>query len=166
MYETQTYVNDANKTWGQLIDEGVSFTFLTPMNNEVVYLPYAEDEYVRVTQMSGPLSPYDTYEKIKTTDELGKYTEYYISGKYIYAITGIGTSGVYTLTVKNGTGGTATYTTKNTNEYEITSHVKNGYTFIGWTISGEYEFLEGDMGSEIIRIKISSNTTVTPSFTK
>lgn len=64
--------------------------------------------------------------------------------------------------VKDFEGGKATYTaTTNSSEYTFTADAKDGYNFVGWEISGNYEIVSGSLTSSTITVKYKDGTALT-----
>ncbi len=64
----------------------------------------------------------------------------------------------------NANVGSVNKTDKGNNVYEITATPADGYKFVDWTITGEYEIKQGTAKDKIVIISISSDVKVVANF--
>lgn len=81
------------------------------------------------------------------------------------------TANVYTVTVNQATGGSATasetsFTYSEDGTVTLAAVADGGYSFNGWTIDGGYDVVSGTTSDTTFVIRPYENITVTPSFTK
>ena len=76
----------------------------------------------------------------------------------------------YGIVIHNAAGGTATYTKSMSDdgaEITLSAHQKNGYSFVRWEITGDYELICGDpLNDKEIIIKAQSVLDVRPIFAR